>query len=67
MKKICESLREHAMNIISFKTKNEVINKRAAKMKCKNLLHFFKKIEDRYTKVKEYCKIRNYYSFLEWI
>ena len=31
MKKFCESLREHVMNIINFKIKkNEVINKRAA-------------------------------------
>ena len=30
MKKFCESLREHAMKIIDFKKKNEVINKRAA-------------------------------------
>ena len=38
MKKICESLREQAMNIINFKKKkNQIINKRAAGiiLKCK--------------------------------
>ena len=30
MKRFCEYLREHAINIIIFKKKNEVINKRAA-------------------------------------
>ena len=40
MKKFCESLREHSMEIINpKKKKNEVINKRAEGMiqKCKNL------------------------------
>ena len=31
MKKFCESLREHAKNIISFEKKNVSINKRRAK------------------------------------
>ena len=38
MKKICESLREQAMNIINFKKKkNQIINKRATGiiLKCK--------------------------------
>ena len=32
-RKNCEFLREHAMEIINFKKKNEVINKRAARIK----------------------------------
>ena len=40
MKKFCESLREHAMKIFNLKKKrNEVINKRAAGIICKNLLY----------------------------
>ena len=42
MKKFSESLREHTMEIISFKRKkNEVINKLTAVIiwKCKNLLY----------------------------
>ena len=46
VKRFCEFLREHAMNIIDFFLKNEVINKRAAgnMLKCKNLLHSLRKI-----------------------
>ena len=46
MKKFREFLREHAMKIINFFKKNEVINKRAAgnMLKCKNLLHSLRKI-----------------------
>ena len=45
MKKFCESLREHAMKIIS-KRKNEAIRKRASGIirKCKNLLYLHRKI-----------------------
>ena len=42
MKKFCESLRGHAVEIIKFKTKkNEIINKRTAKIlwRCKNVLN----------------------------
>ena len=42
MKKVCESLREHAMVIINFKKKrNEIINRRTAEIiwKCRNLLY----------------------------
>ena len=41
MKKFCESLRGHEMNIINFKKKkNEVINKNSRNhMKCKNRLY----------------------------
>ena len=37
----CEFLRQHAMKMINFKKKKEIINKRAAKIikKCKNLLY----------------------------
>ena len=40
IKKICESLREHAMEIINLKRKNEIINKPTAGIisKSKNLL-----------------------------
>ena len=32
MKKLCESLREHAMKVITLKRKNEVINERTAEI-----------------------------------
>ena len=60
MKKFCESLREHAIKIINFKTKkNDVIKKRAAGVtwKCKNLLNLLEKIESIYVKDKKYCKV----------
>ena len=46
MKKFCEFLREHAMEIIIFYKKNEVISKRAAGIirKYKNLLYLERKI-----------------------
>ena len=46
VKKFREFLREHAMKIINFFKKTEVINKRAAgnMLKCKNLLHSLRKI-----------------------
>ena len=46
LKKFCESLREHAKNIIDFeKKKNVAINKRRTKItsRCKKLLHLWKK------------------------
>ena len=46
MEKFCESLKEHAMKIINFKKeKNEVINKRTARIigKCKKASYFLKK------------------------
>ena len=33
MKKLCESFREHAMKIISFKEKKRIIKERAAEIK----------------------------------
>ena len=46
MKKFCEFLRKHAMEIIIFYKKNEVISKRAAGIirKYKNLLYLERKI-----------------------
>ena len=42
MKKFCEYPRECSMEFINFKTKKEVVNKRAAGIiwKCKTLLYF---------------------------
>ena len=48
------------MKIINFeKTKNEVMNKRTAKIigKCQNLLYCIEKFEDKYIKDKMYCKL----------
>ena len=47
MKKVCKSLRQHAMKIISIKKKKkEVINKRGAGIiwKSKNLIYLSRKI-----------------------
>ena len=52
VKKFCDSLREHAMEITNFKKKkNEFFNKRTAGiiLICKNL----KKFEDKYAKDKK--------------
>ena len=56
MKKICESLREHAMNIISFKTKNEVINEQQ-KWNAKICCIFFKKLKIDILKLKNIVKL----------
>ena len=55
-----ESLREHAMKIINFKIKNEVVNKREAGIiwKCKTMLYLQWELE-RYLKDKKYCKVRD--------
>ena len=64
MKKFFESLREHEMEIISFKKKKKkVINKRAAEIiqKRKNLLYLPRKTcKDKRTKDKKYRKVRDH-------
>ena len=59
MKKFCESLRGHAMEIINFKKKtNEVINKGAARIISK-FKYCKEKFENKYVKDKKYCKVRD--------
>ena len=58
MKKFCESLREHAMNIINFKKKKiRFLTKEQQNAKicyiCKE------KFENKYLKDKKYCKVRD--------
>ena len=56
------TFREHSVDIVNFKEqKNEVINKRVAGIvwKSKNMLIFFKKIENKYLKDKKYWKERD--------
>ena len=58
-KSLCESLREHAIKIVNFeKKKNEIINKRPAriKWKCKNLLYLWRKT-CKYLKDKKYHRV----------
>ena len=45
MKKFCESLTEHAKNIIYFEKRNVTVNKRRTKIRsrCKRMLHLWKK------------------------
>ena len=59
MKKFCESLRGHAMEIINFKKKtNEVINKGAARIISK-FKYCKEKFENKHVKDKKYCKVRD--------
>ena len=63
MKKICGSLREHAMKIINFKKKkNEGINKRAIGIIKKEKICYIcqEKYENEYLRDKEYRKVRNH-------
>ena len=53
MKKFCKSLREHALEIINFKTKKTKLL--AKEQHCKE------KVENKYVKGKNYCKVRSYY------
>ena len=62
MKKFCESLREHAKNIISFEKKNVSINKRRAKShQDANVCYICgKKILQKLVKNKNYRKVRDH-------
>ena len=63
MKKYCESLREHAMKIINFKTKKmKLLTKEQQESyeNAKNCCICKEKFENRYLKDKNYCKVRNH-------
>ena len=50
------------MKTVNFKRKNEVTNKRAARIiwKCKNLLYLYIKIENKQLKDQKHCKVGNH-------
>ena len=70
MKKFCEYLREHTMNIINFKRKKWVINKRAAGIIYKNTKICYKKLckekfENKCVKDKTYHKFRDHIAIIQ--
>ena len=65
MKKFCESLREHAMEIINFKRKNMtnklLTNEQQKSYQNANICYSCKeKFEDKCAKEKKYCKLRDH-------
>ena len=64
MKKVCESLRKHAMKIINFKEKEMKLltNKQQELYENAKSCYICKqKFEDKYIKDKKYCKIRDHF------
>ena len=63
MKKFCESLREHAMKIFSFKRKKLKLLTKEQQESYENakIYYIFKeKFENKYVKDKKYCKARDH-------
>ena len=60
MKKICESLREHAMKIINFKKMKLLTKQQQESYENAEICYICKeKFEKKYFKDKKYCKIRH--------
>ena len=61
MKKFCESLREHAINIIDFE-KNVVVNKKRIQITSRRnrMLHLQKKFIKKFSKDKNHRKVRDH-------
>ena len=60
MKKFCHLLRVHAMKIINFKEKNEIINKRTARVKGKiqiSVIFVKKDLKISISKIKNIVKL----------
>ena len=66
-RKLCESLREHAKNIIDFgkKKKNVTVNKRRIKItsRCKSMLYLWKKNVKKLSKSINYQKVRDHCQY----
>ena len=64
LKKFCEFLREHGMEIINFRKKkkmNLLIKDHQESYKNAKLCYICKeKFENKYLKYKKYCKVRNH-------
>ena len=66
MKKLCESLREHAQEIINFKKKKVKLSISEQQKSCKNAkicyIHY-EKFEDKYAKDKTYHEVRDHCQY----
>ena len=63
MKKFCESLREHAIQIINFKKKQMKLLKKEHQISYGSAKIYYickGKFENKYIKDKKYCKIRDH-------
>ena len=63
MKKLCESLREHATKIINFKKKkmNSLTKEQYESQENAKIWYIYKeKFENKYVKDKKYCKVRDH-------
>ena len=60
MKKFCESLREHAMEMINFKKKKLKLLTKEQQESYKN-----EKIENKHVKVKKCCKVSDHCHYAE--
>ena len=63
MKKFCESLREHAMNIVNFKNKRMKLLIREQQESYKNAKICYicaVKFKNKYVSDKKYCKVRDH-------
>ena len=63
MKKLCESLREHATKIINFKKKkmNSLTKEQHESQENAKIWYIYKeKFENKYVKDKKYCKVRDH-------
>ena len=61
MKKFCEYLKEHAIEIISFKKKKMKLLTKGQQESCENTKICYiceEKFEDKYKNDKKYCKVR---------
>ena len=66
MKKFCESLREHAMEIINFKKKKMKLltNKQLKSYENAKIYYICKEMfEDKHAKDKKYCKVRDHFHY----
>ena len=53
------------MKIINFKKKNEIAYKEAATI-AKTCYTYKGNFEDKYIKVKKYCKVRDHFHYTRW-
>ena len=66
MKKVYESLREHAMKIINFETKKMKLLTKEHQESCENTKICYvckEKFENKYVKGKKCCKVRDPYHY----
>ena len=65
IKKLCESIREHAKNTVDFEKKNFTINKKTKiTSRCKSMLHLRKKHQKKIAESENYRKVRDHCDHL---